>query len=711
MIHKSRSTFRRSPNFVPISILLCVFLASCSDAEMLLEKILGKTAGMDKDEYVPVPGNPASDYLSKTMSDETVGVSAQVSAMDLAIEDKGRMNLMEMGLMLDGDQTALSASTETFDVLVGAEKKKRGLETDNYQKLEASFYKKMGLTDTDYSGDTVNWGASTDTSFTIPALDRMPIRDQGRRGTCASFAGIGLIEALIIQANSASLPFKEIDLSEQRFYYLSKPESWSSGGSTNEQGSDSGTGFTRSHGGIADNPAPDDTSGSTYNIPLEADCPYNKNLGTNDLQTPLATGCKSKGIIRVTKFTSWAGSQGTANNIERAQSIYNELRANKAVVVYTRLSSNWESNDGIVTYKGAGAPGATGHASGHAYLVVGAKKLDEAKFPGEGGMCFIIRNSWGTGWGAKGLSCMTLKWFNAWRFDTAFPTVDEIQLTDAAKNLITIASNRPTNLPEPDPSSKLNRKGGKPAKRKGKVVISFTPGASPWMPDQYGSEHLQELDETKLVAEDMKFGKLITDNDQSYKMLYAATDTALVVRGIISGDGAQSHNLELSRSGSNIITPIEGRGDVVVGEFSEVAGTDGSAATAVICGKKYASICDLNYIPESNELVVGLSEIESKRELSAPPYNWQTVKLAGYGVELNRPAEALTKFDLRLINNNATTQPVRLKLDPKSGDITHQSNPVGNLQQGSLCSGRFSSTCRVVTSGEKFEIFSKKVAK
>lgn len=701
---------KTSASRLAAKILISASLASCSEAEIFLRKISGKQADMDNEEYDPVPGNPAADHLSKTYSNDSVGVSSMMSALDLAIEDQARLNLVSMGLKLDGDQTALNASSDTFDVLVGAEKKKRGLESSTYQKLESSFLQKLNFTSNDYSGDTVNWGNYTDTSFTILALDRMPIRDQGRRGTCASFAGIGLIEALIIQANSAALPFKEVDLSEQRFYFLSKPDSWASGGSTNEQGSDSGEGFARSNGELSDNPGPSDTSGSSYNIPLESDCPYNKSLGSNDLQTPLSGGCKTKGIVRVSKFTAWAGSRGSANTIERAQDVYNELRSNKAVIVYTRLSSNWERNDGIITYKGAGVPGDTGHASGHAYLVVGARKLDESQFPDEGGMCFVIRNSWGTGWGVKGLSCMTLKWFNAWRFDTTFPTVDEVQLTDGAKNLITIASNRPSNLPEPDPNSRQNRKGGKRAKRKGQVIVGLMGNYSPWMPDQYGSRTLRTLDSARLVADDMKFGKLIADNDQAYKMLYVVTDTTLVVRGILSGDSTQTHNLELSRSGSNIVTSIEGRGDVVVGEFTEATDADGSTATAVICGKKYASVCDLNYVPESNELVIGLSEIEAKREISAPPYNWESIKLAGYGIELSKPSQALTKFDMRLTENNKTSEPMRLKLDPASGNISHQANPIGNLTDGTLCSGRFSAACRIVKSGDKFEIFSKKVA-
>lgn len=689
-------------------------LHSCSDAEQMFEKYKGIKAKIDDSEYTGVPGSSASNSLSKTLSNSSVGSTAQLSAMDLAISDQAQTNLMEMGLLLDGSQTAQTATSDTFNVLAGGEKKKRNLDPTIYQRLDAStLVKSSALLDTDYTSDTVTWGSYTDTSFTIPALDRMPVRDQGRRGTCASFAGIGLIEALIIQASSASLPFQEIDLSEQRFYYLSKPDSWGDGGSTSQQGSDSGTGFATSNGTLSGHSAPTDGGGNSYNIPLESDCRYNASLGTNDLQIPQAEACKTKGVVKVSKFTSWAGSKGTANVIERAQSIYNELRANKAVIVYTKLSSNWEKNDGIITYKASGGVGATGHASGHAYLIVGAKKLDETTFPGEGGMCFIIRNSWGTGWGAKGISCMTLTWFNHWRFEGELPTVDEVELITDAKAQITLASQRPANLIEPDTATLQNRKGGTVPKRKGKVIIGFMPDpiagslATPWHPAASGFQALTDINPTKLVADSMSYGKLVTDDDQAYKMLYTATTDLVILRGILDGDTKQTHNLELKRSGAYLTTEVDGRGTVTVGEFTEVSADDGSAALAVVCGKQYASVCDLNYVEESNELVVGLSEIEAKRQVSEPPYSWQSLNIAGYGFETSRPASALTKFDVKLVKNGVSTNPQRLKLDPSSGDISHKGAAIGNLNQGSLCSGNFSSTCRVVTTDDKFEIFPK----
>ncbi|MCX6119422.1 MAG: C1 family peptidase [Proteobacteria bacterium] len=699
-----------------IVIVFILGLSSCGEMLQFYEKVTGKKIDVNDDEYIPVPGSPASEHLSKTLSNSTENTSAALSGLDLAIKDQATTNLIEMGLMLADNEKAVQADSGTFEEVFSGEKKKRSLDVDSFQKHESTQFKvKTNLVATDYSQNTVNWGSSTDTSFTISMLDRMPVRSQGKRGTCSSFAAVALLEAIILKNNSTSIPYKEIDLSEQRFYFLSKPESWSDGGSVAKQGADSGSGFLSSSGELSGYSSPTDTSGSKFNIPLESQCKYVPIVGANDLQVPLADSCRNSGIVRVSKFSSWAGAVGGTTTIDTAQQIYDELRRDKPVIVYTKLSKNWEKNDGMVTFKGAGSPGDSSHASGHAYLIVGAKKIDEAAFPGEGGLCFVVRNSWGTGWGVKGLSCITLKWFNQWRYEGPFPTVEEVQLTDQSKNLITIAAQRPSNLPEPDPSTKKNRKGGSSAKRKGKVVLKIMPDgaqtiASPWLPQSFGVSALQEIDSALLTADDFKFGRLVTDDDQTYKVLYLADDTNLVLRGILDGDKSQTHNLELKRNGNFISTTIDGRGDVIVGEMTAAnEATDGVSSILTICGRKYGSICDLNYVAESNEFVIGLSEIEAKRQISKPPYSWNTVGIAGYGFEMSRPESTASKFDLRLVNGGKPTNPVRLKVDPSSGSLNHKGQEVGNLSKGSLCSGDYRSRCRVLQSGESFDILPKSV--
>ena len=710
------SFFNDSVPSAAVMIILGVFvLPGCSDGLMMFEKIFDKNLNADSDIYVAVPGNPASDHLSRKLSDKTVGTTSNLEALDSAITDQGRANLVSFGLVAADTESAVTVSDAALGVLEGGEKSKSALNPDAFEKISLDLFKTSATTNlTDYTSDTVSWGNYTDSSFTIAALDRMPVRDQGRRGTCASFAGVGLLEAFIIQNSPAALPFQEIDLSEQRFYYLSKPGAWGDGGSLSTQGSDSGSGFMTSNGQLNGYPGPSDTGGNEYNLPLEKSCPYNKSLGSNDLQTPLLDGCKTGGVVKVSQFTAWGGSLGTNTRIERAQSIYGEIRANKAVVVYSKLSSNWERNDGIVTYKGAGSPGSSDHATGHAYLVVGVRKLSESEFPGEGGMCFIIRNSWGKGWGVNGLSCMTLKWFNHWRFDGAMPTVDEVQLISDAKQKLTLVNTSPSAASEPVDSTRQNQRGGTIRRRKGVVTVSMLAGTSPlgmffpWNPAGNTQAVMAEIDVGRLVAANMKYGTLVTENDHSYKIFYTASASQVVIRGIVDGDAQQTHSLELVRSGSALILNIEGRGDVTVGEIAEsVNATDSSEALVLLCGNAYASICDLHYVAESNELVIGLSEIEAKREIPQPPYNWETLAIAGYGFQISKPDSALTKFDVRLLNGGNSSEPQRLKLSPTSGSISHKGKSVGNLASGSLCSGDHRDSCRVVSSGGKFEILQK----
>ena len=692
-----------------------LMLAGCSDGLMMFEKVFNKNLSADGDMYVPVPGDSATGYLSRKLANEEVATVSSLDALDSAITEQAQVNLVSLGLLAGDSETAVSVSQTALGVLEGGEKSKSALNPDTFEKIDLGSFKSSATTNlVDYTSDAVDWGGHTDTRFTIPALDRMPVRDQGLRGTCASFAGVGLIEAFVIQNSPSDLPYKEIDLSEQRFYYLSKPDIWGSGGSVSSQGSDSGSGFMSSNGQISGHPAPSDTGGSDYNLPLESSCPYVKTPGSNDLQIPLAAGCKTGGVIKVSQFTAWGGSLGTTNRIEHAQDIYREVRSNKAVIVYSKLSANWERNDGIITYKGAGSPGATGHAGGHAYLVVGVRKLSESEFPGEGGMCFIIRNSWGKGWGVNGLSCMTLTWFDQWRLAGTFPTVDQVQLVSDAKQKITIVNNSPSAASEPIDSTRQNQRGGTIRRRKGVVTISRLSGSSPlavlfpWSSAGYGEAAMKEIDVGRLVASDMNYGTLVTENDQSYKIFYTASATQVVVRGILDGDAQQTHSLELARSGSALVLNVEGRGEVTVGEITEAVNpTDASAGQVVLCGKAYASVCDLNYVAESNELVIGLSELEAKREIPQPPYNWRTLAIAGYGFEISKPDSALTKFDIRLLNGSNASEPQRMKLDPTSGSISHKGKLVGNLASGSLCSGDHRDSCRVVRSDNKFEILPK----
>jgi len=104
--------------------------------------------------------------------------------------------------------------------------------------------------------------------YWIPDVNKIPVRNQGARGTCAAFAGVGHLEYAAVR----SYPnLSTIDLSEQRFYYLSKPECHDTGCRTpEEEGSWYGSGLEAS------------AASSVLDIPLETDCAYNCLLYTSD---------------------------------------------------------------------------------------------------------------------------------------------------------------------------------------------------------------------------------------------------------------------------------------------------------------------------------------------------------------------------------------------------------------------------------------------
>jgi hypothetical protein len=112
----------------------------------------------------------------------------------------------------------------------------------------------------------------------ISASLDVPVRDQAQRGTCASFTGSRVMEILLKQNGV------EADLSEQYFYWSSKPKCQMS------KCKEGGSWFFEGYEYSVKSPSP--------NIPLEKDCPYNpKPVNGNDTQIPLQDGC-TRGFAR-----------------------------------------------------------------------------------------------------------------------------------------------------------------------------------------------------------------------------------------------------------------------------------------------------------------------------------------------------------------------------------------------------------------------------
>lgn len=235
--------------------------------------------------------------------------------------------------------------------------------------------------------------------YIIPGSLDLPIKDQGRRPTCAAFAG----------ARSIETKFKEKGIearaSEQYIYWASKPACQSQ--PCNQKGSWTSIAFEKSR----ISPLPD--------IPLENDCPYRfDSIDGNETQIPLAPSCQ-QGKIKIVDFDYIKGLDETVEALKR----------NFPVIVGLELTPNFYENNGLVKEADAKIQGnLDGHAKGHAVLLVGFIKLPAELQASEGKACFVMANSWGEGYGRGGFSCLTERWILNHRIPNAFIALKDVSL-------------------------------------------------------------------------------------------------------------------------------------------------------------------------------------------------------------------------------------------------------------------------------------------
>lgn len=681
-----------------ILLVLAVPMAGCEEWQDALKTIETETS--KQTEYEAPPGESAAPFFAITTAALKTDSAAVLEALGVGVNEKATANLRARGLLLTEEATPL-VTDDAAAVLakIRAAKKNHNpdsfVEDDNSVFTPAiSFKLQPFAAANNYLNDTVTLAED---EYVIPVLDKMPVRDQGGRGTCSSFAGIGQIEGLVLATTSLD----SIDLSEQRFYAMSKPDHWADGGAATSGGSNAGTGF-----GISSFLTPDYDPGfpdpatynisNTFNIPLETDCPYNDELGANDLQSPDSknAGC-SGGVVQVTNFQSWHHGYDSFV-IDHAQSIYDHLKAKGyPVLVSSKLSDNWENNDGIITWADTQSAGSTNHASGHAYLIVGTRKLDETAYPGEGGMCFIIKNSWGKGWGVNGLSCMTLTWWNNHRYNDGYPVALAVSINESAIGT-QVAQNdqEPEELTEPDESKKTiaddpDTGGATPAtentnsRPRGKIKFGYT-------------------NDRLLLAEDFTYGRLLSNEDSFHKILYRVVGDVFYMRGILTDGKSQTNNLTLRITDSGVLhTNFKGKGSVEVGKL------DASQNLVVLCSQEYDEVCHFNYLKDSSELVVGISRAELLSDPSTGPYDWHYLGAGGKGIEVSFPEGFSTRVDVRLTDSGQATNPLRFRIEPLAGTIKFQGEAVGDYQSGELCSGSYRSRCTLVRTTEQFLILFK----
>jgi hypothetical protein len=244
--------------------------------------------------------------------------------------------------------------------------------------------------------NTLNTKVIGNNYMTIPKAFFSNVNDQGRRPTCAAFAATRALEISLAQSGT------EQKLSEQYFYYASKPRCQSS--PCSKKGSWALNAFNKSK------------SSNSPDLPLDKDCPYKKQARSgNETQVPLRNGC-FQGRHKVTQFTK----------AQSLSSIISQLDKGAPVVSAFKLSPNFYTNKGVILYKDSRKSGKmNSHAAGHAVLLIGYMKIPKSL--NEGNICFITANSWGTGWGKGGHACISEKWVKNYRFPIPFLAVNSVR--------------------------------------------------------------------------------------------------------------------------------------------------------------------------------------------------------------------------------------------------------------------------------------------
>ncbi len=205
-----------------------------------------------------------------------------------------------------------------------------------------------------------------------------PVRDQGQRGTCVAFATCAAYELFFCKENSA-----RPDLSEQFLYWAIKHN--------NLDGLPTTDGTWHRHAVTALN---------SYGVSHENDWPYNplkaESLSQNP-PPPNAINSAQQNISNIPIAQSYTGANRAAALLELLK---NHNGVAIALPVFDAPSGNGHNwNSGVAESYGfvqAPAPSWTANG-GHAVLCVGFKPDPEEATGGH----FIIRNSWGTTWGAN----------------------------------------------------------------------------------------------------------------------------------------------------------------------------------------------------------------------------------------------------------------------------------------------------------------------
>jgi pSer/pThr/pTyr-binding forkhead associated (FHA) protein len=476
-------------------------------------------------------------------------------------------------------------------------------------------------------GDLSNASAPSRQRYQVPRLKRVPVRNQKRRPTCAAFAGVGNIEYTALKQDPSRrrpLPF-----SEQYFYYLSKPEcqqgqcpKGQSGGSRYEKG------FRASR------------IQSGLDIPLESDCPYGPYWKNNEVQAPMRDSCE-RGAVDVVSVKRITSMNGLIRSLEQDR---------VPIPIGTRLSSNWMSGSGRGFYSMAnsGPPRrGRGHMAGHAYLIVGYKAVPS--LPQEGGLCFIVKNSWGRSWGDGGYSCVTQAWLATYGGPYLFPT----EVVTQVKLRADLQPNRP---PPPKPKPKPRPK---PKATWRSVTLK-------------GPNHVTYMGETKSAPK------------------------ALELRGVLSQGGAMTSSLKLVKQGKRLY-------------FSRVQVGRIEGQTVTLCAGPYDATCALRYYGSGQRLAIHIRDASYGHQLGSSASDLpfvEVLRLPSLGVlQVQAPDSINPKrpaVRVRYVPEGGEPTP-ELEIAIEQGtDLVVAGRTVGSVRPDrlGLCTGPYQDACDVMLSDD-----------
>jgi len=635
---------------------------------LILMMLLAMTAScglLTSTSDVQLEGDSAFDYMR---TDRSVAPSTDVESIK-SIMSWAEDDYIQKKMKASGGMNAKLASGQAdlpeavFGMLKKTTLSRKDIDTDSFDRIDFTQFgeptekerQEAKLMAETCGGINVD---SLQDEFYVDHLEAIPVRNQGRRGTCAAFTGVGHLEYAALKTYS-SLP--TLDLSEQRFYYTSKPECQSNGCTLDEQGSWYGSGMEYS------------MEAGSPDIPLEVDCPYNGALGDNDLQTPQRPTC-SFGALQVKEIDYVTG----------AKEIIDALHKTKMPVPFASpLSENWEFNKGLITDEESDRVGDTSHAAGHAYLIVGYRKLKN--MDDECGVCFVIKNSWGTGWGVNGYSCMTLKWMLNWTFgrQLSHPMAMSVLLRDDLQEAEELPNNDDV---EDDTDNTVNTDG------------DVDDGGT----DDTSDDKLDNLPDPDPTPElTWTATKLFGPDETYYKAETATLEGKFYVRAIFKKDAGYSNALSLGLDGKKLLYDGDEVGRTEIGSM-------------YLCSGEYDLICSLRFNAAKNRLFVQFTYPENRKvkDEDLPKGKWLDfgIPVGDQEVQIYNPSDlSWTVTNAKAFarikkSDGSTSDPMRLGVD--GTDINVMGVPIGSfdLSNPALCSGPFEDACGIFSSGKDLKV-------